>query len=121
MERLTTILIQRMVRKGMEITTIPTYVRDLVNTLAVNGYLSLQELNGRLQSLGWDDFELDDYTLQLIIATFEPDLAYKPPQKKPLQVLQIKHMSLYKSSVWIKNRTQYPNREDIDIRPARGS
>ena len=79
MERLTTILIQRMVRKGMEITTIPTYVRDLVNTLAVNGYLSLQELNGRLQSLGWDDFELDDYTLQLIIATFEPDLAYKPP------------------------------------------
>ena len=79
MERLTTILIQRMVRKGMEITTIPTYVRDLVNTLAVNGYLSLQELNGRLQSLGWDDFELDDYTLQLIMAIVEPHLAYKPP------------------------------------------
>lgn len=79
MERLITILIQRMARKGMEITAIPPYIRDLANTLAVNGYLSLQELNGRLQSLGWDDFELDDYTLQLIIATFEPDLAYKPP------------------------------------------
>jgi len=79
MEQLIRILIQRMARKGMEITAIPAYIRDLANTLAVNGYLSLQELNGRLQSLGWDDFELDDYTLQLITATFELDLAYKPP------------------------------------------
>ena len=79
MEQLIGVLIQRMVRKGMEITTIPAYIRDLTNTLAVNGYLSLGELNGRLRSLGWKDFELDDYTLQLIIAAFEPDLAYKPP------------------------------------------
>jgi hypothetical protein len=79
MEQLIGVLIQRMVRKGMEITTIPAYIRDLTNTLAVNGYLSLGELNGRLGSLGWKDFELDDYTLQLIMATFEPDLAYKPP------------------------------------------
>lgn len=79
MEGLIRIVIQRMVGKGMEITNIPAYIRDLANTLAVSGYSSLQELNGRLQSLGWDDFELDDYTLQLIIATFEPDLAYKPP------------------------------------------
>jgi len=79
MEQLIGILLRRLVGKGMEITTIPAYIRDLANTLAVNGYLSLGELNGRLQSLGWDDFELDDYTLQLITATFEPDPAYKPP------------------------------------------
>ena len=33
--------------------------------------LNIQELDTRLRLLGWDDFELDDYTLQLIIAFFE--------------------------------------------------
>ncbi len=79
MEDLIRVLINRLVTKGMEITTIPAYVRDLANTIAANGYSSLQELNRRLKSLGWDDFELDDHTLQLIIAGFEPDPAYKPP------------------------------------------
>jgi len=79
MEVLIRILVRRLVGKGMEISTIPGYIRDLANTMVANGYSSLQELNKRMQSLGWDDFKLDDYTLQLIIATFEPDLAYKPP------------------------------------------
>jgi len=79
MEELIRILIERLVGKGMEISTIPAYIRDLANSIAANGYSSLQELNKRMQSLGWDDFKLDDYTFQLIIATFEPDLAYKPP------------------------------------------
>ena len=79
MEGLMKILIRRLVGKGMEISTIPAFTRDLANTMVANSYSSLQELNGRLKSLGWNDFELDDYTLQLIIATFEPGLAYKPP------------------------------------------
>ncbi|MBA7708508.1 hypothetical protein ES703_117409 [subsurface metagenome] len=79
MEGLMKILIRRLVGKGMEISTIPAYIRDLANTMVAHGCPNLQELNRRLQSLGWDDFKLDDYTLQLIIATFEPDLAYKPP------------------------------------------
>lgn len=79
MEELIRILIRRLVGKGMEISTIPAYIRDLANTMVAHGCPSLQELNRRLQSLGWDDFELDDYTLQLIIAIFGPDLAYKPP------------------------------------------
>jgi len=79
MEELIRILIRRLVGKGMEISTIPAYIRDLANTMMAHGYTSLQELNAPLQSLGWDDFELDDYTLQLIIVTFESDLAYKPP------------------------------------------
>ena len=44
----------------MEISTIPAYSRDLANTIAANGYSSLQELNRRLQSSGWEGFELDD-------------------------------------------------------------
>lgn len=63
----------------MEISTIPAYVRDVANTMVAHGYSSLQELNRRLESLGWDDFELDDYTFQLIVAAFEPGPVYKPP------------------------------------------
>ena len=79
MEQLIRILIKRLVGGGMEIWTVPAYIRDLANIIASNGYSSLQGLNRRLQSLGWEDFELDDYTLQLIIAIFEPVPAYKPP------------------------------------------
>ena len=79
MEELIIILIKRLAGKGMEISTIPAFIRDLANTMVANGYSSLQDLSRQLKSLGWDDFELDDYTLQLIIAIFEPDLAYKPP------------------------------------------
>lgn len=79
MEQLTRILVRRLVAKGMQASTIPAYVRDLANTIVAHGNSSLRELNRRLQSLGWDEFELDDYTLQLIVAIFEPDPAYKPP------------------------------------------
>ena len=33
--------------------------------------MTLSEVNDRLRMLGWDDLELDDHTLQLIIANFE--------------------------------------------------
>jgi hypothetical protein len=79
MEELIRILINRLAGRGMEITAIPAYIRDLANTMLAHGCPSLQELNRKIQSLGWNDFELDDYTLQLIIATFEPNLIYKPP------------------------------------------
>ena len=79
MEKLIGILTERLAGKGMEVSTIPAFIRDLANTMVANGYSSLQELNRRLQSLGWEGFELDDCTLQLIIAIFEPDLVYKPP------------------------------------------
>jgi hypothetical protein len=78
MDTLIRILIERLINKGMEISTIPAYIRDLANTIAVQGYSGLGELNTRLQSLGWDDFELDEYTLELVAAIFEPDNACKP-------------------------------------------
>jgi len=67
------ILIDRLIEKGMEKNTIPPYIRDLANTLEVDSHFSLQELNRRLRLLGWDDFELDDHTFQLIIASLEMD------------------------------------------------
>ena len=79
MDQIIRVLIERLVGKGMQVTDIPPYVRDLANTVSVNGHMSLPELNGRLRSLGWDDFELDDHTLQLIMVNFETDGSLSPP------------------------------------------
>lgn len=57
----------------METTSIPAFMRNLANSIAANPYMSLQDLNSHLKLLGWDDFELDDYTFHLIIAIFESD------------------------------------------------
>ena len=39
--------------------------------------LGLREVNRGMERLGWDEFELDDHTLQLITAVFEIDSEYK--------------------------------------------
>jgi len=89
MDQIIRILIERLVGKGMEISNIPAYIRDLANSVSVNGYSSLQELNGRLEMLGWTDFELDDHTLQLIMANFETDgsLAFRSFKDLRLTIL----------------------------------
>jgi hypothetical protein len=78
-DELINILIERLVNKGLEITSIPAYVRDLANTIAVNGNWGPSELNRRLQTLGWDDFEIDEYTLDLVAAILGQNIQYKPP------------------------------------------
>jgi hypothetical protein len=79
MDELIRALITRLVNKGMEITSIPAYVRDIANTIAVNGNESPGALNRRLEMLGWDDVGLDEYTLELVTAMFERDIEYKSP------------------------------------------
>jgi len=73
-------LIDRLVNKGLEIIAVPAYVRDLANTIAVTGNLGAGALNQRLEMLGWNDFELDEYTLELVTAMFEKDIEYKSPE-----------------------------------------
>ena len=73
MDQIIRSLIERLTGKGMEISIIPAYIRDLANITVGNGYLSLPELNRQLQLLGWDDFELDDSTFHLLMSIFEID------------------------------------------------
>jgi len=74
MEQLIEAMIGRLVRKGVETTSIPAFIRDLGNSITANPSMGLEDLNNHLQLLGWDDFELDDYTFHLIIAIFESDV-----------------------------------------------
>ncbi len=73
MNQLTQILIRRLEKKGIRPDIIPGFFRDLVNIISTNPHGTLDDLNRRLQLLGWSDFELDDQTLQLVIASFEAE------------------------------------------------
>ena len=68
---LTEILIERLERKGITPGTIPGFMRNLAYIMSVTPHMDLRELNRRLHLVGWNDFELDDHTLQLIIAILE--------------------------------------------------
>ena len=78
MEQLINILIERLARNGMELAYIPAFIRNLANSIAENPYITIRELNDHLQLLGWDNTELDEYTLQLIIAIFESEDVHQP-------------------------------------------
>ena len=77
MEQFTRMLMSHLVSKGMEVTSISAFIRNVANTIVANPSMSLEDLNSHLELLGWNNFELDDYTFYLIIVTFEPDLACK--------------------------------------------
>ena len=51
MEELIKVLIERLTKKGMEINSIPSFIRDLANTMVANTYLSLQELNNKVNEV----------------------------------------------------------------------
>ena len=71
MHPLLKIISRRLTSKGLPPDTIPTYLRDVANIYFANTQQSAPEMNQRLHTMGWDDFELDDHTLQQIVAVAE--------------------------------------------------
>jgi hypothetical protein len=55
----------------MDIKAIPAYVRNVARCLADEPTLNLQDLNTRLNLLGWDDFELDGVSFYLLLAVIQ--------------------------------------------------
>ncbi len=73
MKRVTEVLIQRLGEKGLPATEIPGFIRSMMIVISDNPPMSVQEMNKRLHAIGWDSFELDDHTLQLISASLEAE------------------------------------------------
>ncbi|MBW2307586.1 MAG: hypothetical protein JRG73_11705 [Deltaproteobacteria bacterium] len=65
------ILIDRLEKKGIQFRAIPGYIRSIALIIADYPRLNLREVDGKLQLLGWNDFELDDHTFQLVVAIIE--------------------------------------------------
>lgn len=88
LNQLTQILIERLEKNGIEPSIIHGFIRDLANTILVNPYMNLLQVNNRLHLLGWDSFELDYHTLQLAIACFEAE-GLESLEKKPARWFEI--------------------------------
>ena len=71
--QLTQILIDRLEKKGMDPNIIPGFMRSLASTVLVSPATNLVQVNDTLQSLGWDEFELDYRTYELATACLESD------------------------------------------------
>jgi hypothetical protein len=67
------ILWQRLEKKGIEPGLIPGLIKSIAGFIPCISHTNLEEMNRRLHLLGWDGFELDDHTLQLVIASLEND------------------------------------------------
>jgi|GEM_PF-1638434 len=67
-------LVERLVGKGLHVSTIPAYIRNLGNIVASEPNISPQELSVRMEFLGWEEFELDERTLELVLACLDLDL-----------------------------------------------
>jgi hypothetical protein len=80
MKQLMRALMIRLAGKGMEVSAIPAYIRNVANSAVAHPMLGLDELNDQLRLLGWENAELDDSTLQLILAIFESDSVHEPSQ-----------------------------------------
>lgn len=66
-------LLERMVSLGMEVNRVSAYLRNVANSISVDPHMSLDEINNSMESLGWDDFQLDDHTLRLILSILSDD------------------------------------------------
>lgn len=73
MKQLHKILMYRLKDKGLAPAEIALYIRDTARNFAADSRAGLQEMNRRLHVLGWDAIDLDDHTMQLIIASFEAE------------------------------------------------
>lgn len=70
-DKLLKILINRLEKKGIEPHMIYGFIRDLANIIVVNPSTNLLQINKQLHLLGWDSFELDYHTLELVAAYYE--------------------------------------------------
>lgn len=82
MEQLIKTVIKRLEGKDIDINSIPSFIRDVVNINLSVVDSDLNELNRRLQTLGWYEFELDDHTFQLIKAIIESERFINKEEEK---------------------------------------
>ena len=66
---------------GRELSIIPGFIRSLSNSFHIDPHMNLPQVNDRMRYMGWEDIELDYYTLQLVIEILESYGLKKPEYK----------------------------------------
>jgi hypothetical protein len=72
------ILMERFEKKGVEPVLIPGLLKNIMATLKDRPDITHEEVSERLHYIGWNDFDLDENTLQIIIADYEASAPNHP-------------------------------------------
>jgi hypothetical protein len=67
MDNVVDIIIDRLWDEQNDATQQHRCIRAMFETIAKESVRNCPELNSRMQSLGWDDFELDEHTFKLVM------------------------------------------------------
>jgi hypothetical protein len=65
------ILLERFEKKGVEPVLIPGLLKNILATLKDRPDITHEEVSEKLHYLGWSNFDLDENTMQIIIADYE--------------------------------------------------
>lgn len=72
-------LVEQLASKGVPLDRIPCCVRDLGSIIAEEASMSLDEMNIEMQTRGWEDFEVDEGTLILVLLFMTETLIESEP------------------------------------------
>jgi len=67
------VLMKQLEKKGIELSIMPRFIKDIANSYLDNPTTSLIQLNDYLGRLGWNSITLDYHTYELIKAYFDMD------------------------------------------------
>ena len=67
------VLMKQLEKKGIELSIIPRFIKDIANSYLDNPTTSLIQLNDYLERLGWNSIPLDYRTYELFNAYLDRD------------------------------------------------
>jgi hypothetical protein len=70
-------LLNRLSDKGLFPEEIPRLIEDVLNMVADGGYFTIEEINHKLGTLGWEDRVMDPVTFELILFLVESKGEYE--------------------------------------------
>jgi len=96
------ILIHRLIDQGMGPNMIPGFIRSLAATFTYHPHMDHQQVNDRMQQMGWGDFEFDYFTLRLAAECLEA-YGIKKSEYQPAQWFE-NYFTLNSSSAATKDQ-----------------
>ena len=79
MDQIINILAERLKGKGIDAAKIPSCIETIMNLSFFYTIPNYQDLNSRMRSFGWINFEIDDHTFKLVkLISIKPELRHSP-------------------------------------------
>jgi hypothetical protein len=76
MEDLKLLLIDRLKSKGVDSALIPAFLKALTRIISSSPGMEVEQINLKLNALGWNEVVIDYHCLQIAIACLESEQSY---------------------------------------------